>query len=61
VIVKQVTRSVCWLPPGRADWYRDDESSGDWSRTEETWRLIGRIGYRVTTENFPAQSPARNL
>ena len=56
----EVTRAVCWLPPGSPAWARNENTDGRWSRIEKTWKLAGRIGYRVTTETITPAEDGRH-
>ena len=55
----KVTRAICWLP-ARECWstYENTRQDGAWSWAERTHRILGRIGYRVTTEVVPVQAAA---
>jgi hypothetical protein len=55
--VRRVTRAICWLPPGPPHYSRDEQSSGTWSRVEETWQLLGRVGCQVTVETYQIPPP----
>ena len=44
-----------WLPSRSADHSRDEHIQGAWSLVIERWRVIGRIGWQVVSETYPAE------
>jgi hypothetical protein len=55
---REVTKAICWLPPKWTGMrWRHEESSGTWSRMEERWSVVGRLGRLVITETFDVPEP----